>query len=180
MLFWKTGPPLKWLGGDNTMADVSDVSLLSVALGGALTILGGIIVSAATILNSWRQESLDRKKLRAAKFEELVSSIYEFNHWLDTKHAYIVFGTEPPPGMSPISKIEGIAAVYFPDFLPKIATMKALSAPFQVWMGQSGIKRIQGDIAHVNDGLDDVYKPYNQGRDDLITALIEFAKKEFQ
>ena len=162
------------------MADASTASLLPVIVGGVLTIAGGIVGSGATLLISWRQTSLDRQKRRAEKFEQLVTSVYEFDHWLDTKQDRLVHGNETKLEVSPFSKIEGLSAVYFPSFLPKIAYLKTTAIVFENWMAGAGMRRIRGELQHVNDNLREAYDPYIEARAALLSALTEYAKNEFQ
>jgi hypothetical protein len=75
--------------------------------------------------------------------------------------------------------MEGIAAVYFPSFLTRIATLKTTALGFQVWMGPAGMHRHEGNLDHINDGLPEAYNPYIAAREALLTALIEQAQKDF-
>ena len=66
------------------MADPASTDLVStlvpVVVGGAIGLMGGW-------LGPWflerKKEGAEKKKRRAAKFEELVTALYEHKHWLD-------------------------------------------------------------------------------------------------
>ena len=64
------------------MADASNVSLWPVIVGGLLTMGGGVIAGGVTFVEKFVEKSAEKKKKRAEKFEELVSAVYEFDHWL--------------------------------------------------------------------------------------------------
>jgi hypothetical protein len=50
------------------------VGLLGTAIGGAIGLLGPWLLQR-------RREAEENRQRRAAKFEELVAAIYEFDHW---------------------------------------------------------------------------------------------------
>jgi len=66
------------------MADASAPDLVAVL---APVVVGGIIGLAGGWLGPWllerRKEKADKKKRRAEKFEELVTALFEYEHWLD-------------------------------------------------------------------------------------------------
>jgi hypothetical protein len=162
------------------MAIESSSTLLPVVVGGLLALAGGIIGSAATVLNTWHQSSLEKTKRRAENFQELVTAVYEFDHWLDTKQDIQVHHNEATPlGISPLASLEGLSAVYFPSFLSRVLALKNSATYFQTWIGNAAMRRARGDMEHVNDGLQEAYGPYVDAREALLSDLIDYAKKEF-
>lgn len=55
------------------------------------------------------------------KFEELIAALYEFDYWIENWRQIEVYGKEIPPEVSPFCQIEAIVAVYFPQFIERIA-----------------------------------------------------------
>jgi len=155
-------------------------SLVAVIVGGLLTLAGGMIGAAATILMSWRQARIDKAKQRAAKFEELVQSVYDLEYWLETQQDILIYGSTEKAGPSPLSRMDAIGAAYFPGFLQRIAVLKLTLAPYKFWMGQAAERKQKGDVDHTLDGLLDVYNPYIKARDELLDALIQHGSKEFR
>lgn len=101
-----------------------EVSLWSVVVGGAIA-LGGVVISNGINIYMKRVESLEaKKKARAAKFEELVGTVYEFDHWIRTKRDVTVFGEEKTLGASPLAKIDAIVAVHFPNLGEAVLEME--------------------------------------------------------
>jgi hypothetical protein len=162
------------------MADSLDASLLPVIVGGMLTIAGGLIGTGATLLTNWRQARIDMVKQRAAKFEELVCSVYDLDDWLDARQDILIYGSTEKSGPSPVARMEAIGAVYFPSFLSRIAALKATTIPYHLWMAEAAQRKKQGNLARVDDGLMDAYKPYLNARDALLDALMEHGSKAFR
>jgi len=127
-----------------------------------------------------RQSSLEKQKQRRSKFEELVTAVYEYDSWVDARTNTLVYGAPEQSAVSPLAKVEGIAAVYFPSFLPQIDGMKMAANEYHVWAAGAGLKRSQGDIAEVGLAVGEAYKPYLTARAVLLAALIGFARNEFK
>lgn len=161
------------------MAEASDVQLLPVIVGGLLAMGGGLIAGASTIFISWRKDKTDLKVRRAEKIEQLAAAIYEFDHWLETKQSIMVYLTDEKLGPSPFYKIQAIAAVYFPALLPQIALLKGGSHIFTDWIAKAALKRLEGNIAGVNEGLTGAYNPYLEAQSGLLVQLIQQAQREF-
>ncbi len=98
-------------------------SLLPVIVGGLLTMGGGVIGFVGSVIRDVVQTKHDNKKLRAAKFEELVSAVYEYDRWLDTKMAIQAHGQQGTLSFNPAAKIAAISAVYFPSVQDRIKQM---------------------------------------------------------
>jgi hypothetical protein len=158
----------------------ADASLLPVIVGGLLTMGGGVIGFVGSIIRDAVQTSHDKKKHRAQKFEELVTAVYEYDRWIDTKLAILAHGQTETIGVSPAAKIEAISAVYFPVFKDKIKQLSFAAINYEAWMTKAGMKRIEQKFDQVNDGLTDVYLPCITRRDELLDALREFASTEFR
>jgi hypothetical protein len=158
----------------------ADTSLLPVIVGGLLTMGGGVIGFLGSVIRDALQTKHENKKLRASKFEELVTAVYEYDRWLDTKVAIQAHGQQETLGISPAAKIEAISAVYFPMFQDKIKQLLFAVIRYEAWMAAAGMKRVEQKIEQVNDGLNEIYTLYITHRDELLDALREFARKEFK
>lgn len=148
------------------------VVLLPVVAGGALT-LAGI---------SWThrlQTRADRQKRRSEKFEELVSAVYEQDHWLDSFRDSTAFGEKLTLQPPPLSKVAAIATVYFPAFHLKIRTYEIGCLEFQSWAVGAARKRIRGELDNIIDGHQEANAKYIAGRDDFLEFLRDYADKEF-
>ena len=141
---------------------------------------GGVLTGGITLVVNLLQSSRDRQKRRAEKFEELITSVYDFDVWLDEKENIKAWGKEAELRVSPFAQIEGVAAVYFPRFTPQIEELAAASRPYLIWMATAGYNRVRGSGAEdVNAGLSVAYEPYIEKRDALLAALRKFAAEEF-
>jgi len=162
------------------MVDPSNVSLISVVVGGMLTVAGGVVAGGVTIIVTLLQRAAEKRKERAEKFEKLVAAIYEFDHWLEKKFRIQAYGDEQELPVSPFAKIEAVSAVYFPVFLTKISQMRMSSRIYEGWVAQAWEKRLAGKMGEINDGLEAVYRPYVEDRDDLLDELKKFGVENFQ
>jgi len=160
------------------MADPSTSTLLPVIVGGLIAMAGGIVGTAATVIITLRQSSIDKQKRRADKFEELVTAVYAYDHWLDTKQDALVYDKDVLVGPSPLATVEALIAIYFPLFSDHLVALRTTANVFVLWMGEAAMRRTAGDIKHVNDGMLKAYDPYITARDALIAALVEHVKGE--
>jgi hypothetical protein len=155
------------------MADASNASLLSVVVGGLLTMGGGVVGFIGSVILGVMQSSRDKKMQRAEKFGEFVSAVYEYEHWMDTKKNIQCYGEAHTLGISPLAKIEAIATVYFPSCSEKVRELERASMDYNQWMAQGAQKRVHGKMDEVNTGFGDVYKPYYGS----LTAVLAEARK---
>lgn len=101
------------------MADASAVVSVWQVL--APVVVGGLIGVAGGVVSPWlvqkRKEESERKQRRADKFEELVTALFEFHHWLKKMRNVRVFGEDRDLEMSPIAKIQTISAIHLQNLL---------------------------------------------------------------
>ena len=148
-------------------------------------IVGGVLALAGSWLGPWlserHKEKQEKRKTRATKFEELVATVYEFDHWLDKERDANLANEPPKPGLTPFAKLEAIAAVHFPQFDALIRRLEDEAAKYTVWMNQMRVNIIQGTLGkNPLDGYAAIIELYNTARNQLLQALREFAHKEFQ
>jgi hypothetical protein len=99
---------------------MAETSILPVVVGGLLGIGGVAVTGLVTIVVNYRESLLEKKKRRADKFEELVTAVYEFDHWIDNQRRKRAYGEDRPETISPFAKIQSIASVYFPQLTSKL------------------------------------------------------------
>jgi hypothetical protein len=159
---------------------MAETSLLPVIVGGLLTMGGGAVTGGITLAVTLLQSSREQHRRRSEKFEELVTSVYDFDLWLDERENLKAWGKEAELRVSPFAKIEGIAAVHFPDFAPQIEELAVAVRPYEIWIVTAGYKRVRGgEPEEVLDGLSAAYNPYVEKRNALLGALRRFAIEEF-
>jgi hypothetical protein len=82
--------------------------------------------------------------------------------------------------MSPFAKIQTLSAIYFPVFATRVEELYSTSKQFEVWITKGAKKRLLGDIASINDGLDAAYKPYLDCLRAFAADVRTYAKQEFE
>jgi hypothetical protein len=154
----------------------------------APVLLGGLIGVTGSLLGPWllegRKEAAEKKRRRAEKFEELVATVYEHEHWLDTMKNIRLFGYQDRTVVSPFAKIQSISSVYFPEFDKRIEELNKCASHYETWMLKAAVKRTAKDFAENRDGLIEgaveAYNPYIVQRGTLLRELKDYAKREFQ
>jgi hypothetical protein len=164
---------------------MADTSLWPIVVSGVLTgvfALGGIYVGQmATAQRDAVQEVREARKRRADKFEELVATVYEFDHWLENMRQRDVFGYDNgPQTVSPFAKVQSISSVYFPQFNDLIAELDRAADQYRLWIHRAEHKRLSKNIAQLSDVFDEVIGPYTQKREALLDTLKKFAHEHFQ
>jgi hypothetical protein len=160
------------------MPATAEPSLIPVIVGGLLAIAGGAVTTV--LLHAMRTKT-EKKNKRAEKYEELVAAIYEYDHWLDKRRDVRVFGEEGKLTPSPFAKMHAISTAYFPQFEDEIHELEIAVDQYELWMAKASQKRIAGEPpqSYAANFMDN-YGPYLSKRHELLQALKEFAKREFQ
>jgi hypothetical protein len=149
-------------------------------------VIGGVIALAGTWLGPWiserHKEKQEKRKTRALKFEELVATVYEFDHWLDRERDANITGVDyVSQGMSPLAKLDALAAVHFPQFDELIRELDTAADRCVIWMTNIRLKQVSKTLGdNPLEGFREVIEPYTEKRNNLLKALREFAHKEFQ
>ena len=164
------------------MADASSLPWWATLVPVLATALGVFGTLAGTSLGEHRRDAAEKKRIRTEKFEQLVGAVYEYDQWLDDLRDVNAFGEKrPPTPASPFSKIEAIAAVYFPQFMNQIDVLSSGVDTFINWIFEAAGKRaggLSGD--KIKADFLQSYSPYREARDKLLKDLREFAQTEFQ
>ena len=151
--------------------------LASVIVGGLLTLgAGGATQLALHVLKT----DAEHKTKRATKFEELVTALYEYDHWLDTMRNVRVFGDEAKPSMSPYAKVHSIASLYFPNFMESIAKLNLEADKYELWMMREGQKRFRKELDDLGNGGVEASEAYRKCRIRLISELQSYGSLQFK
>jgi hypothetical protein len=144
-------------------------------------VVGGLLVLAGQWLSRGLESQADKQRRRAAKYEEMMVALYEFDHWLNQMRNHRVFGLGEEPGMSPFPRARAICSLYFPNLTPQLKELDIAADRYELWMMQSGQKRLQAGGRQVFDeGISDVYRPYLELRHQLLKDLEALASCELQ
>jgi hypothetical protein len=154
------------------------VTLVPVIVGGAIALAGSWL---GPLFSDRRKEAAEKRQRRSAKFEEMVAAVYEYDHWIDKMRDEALGSTLPPLPISPMAKIEAIAAVYFPQkFTKQIADVNRATIGYTFWMAKARQRRLAGLSAdQVTEGMTEAYQPYMRAKDALLDDLRKFAEKGF-
>lgn len=148
--------------------------LWSVVIGGALAVGG----SAATQWYLHAAKSADdRRRLREQKLEELIALVYEHDHWMDNLRVINVFGKEERRTISPFSKLNAIAAIHFPEFLPSIKKLDHAASEYRHWMITKGRQRLVGNFDALGEGFEEAYEPYLSASSQLLDEIQAFSQR---
>src|SRR5262249_20753176 len=150
--------------------------LLPVIVGGAIAIAGGLI--GPPFLH-WLQQNAEKKRRRAEKFEELVTALYEHEHWLEAMQGNYVFGKEENIPVTPFAKAHAIVNVYFPEFRARLDQLDAAAKNYVLWMTQAYLKRTQTGSPNI-DGLKEAQDPYLTKLQSVLNDLEDYARRNFQ
>jgi hypothetical protein len=158
-----------------------DSSLLPVVVGGLIA-MGGVLISGGiTLAVNFAQFRNEQKKRRGEKFEELVTTLFDYEHWLDVARdmylytsAEAIVPTLPP---SPFAKLHAISAVHFPEFESKIRELEQAGRTYWVWIVAARKKIITGEQNYIA-GYEDAYKAFYQVLRALRTDLTNYARRE--
>jgi hypothetical protein len=149
--------------------------LLPVIVGGLIGLLGGFV---GPFLIQQTKDAADRKRKRMEKFEELVTALFECEHWVDNLRLRLVYGEQIATAISPFAKLQAISSIYFPQFAGTIGEFERRTLDYTLWMAQAGGRRTSGDLASINEGFEEAYRPFNQKRDQLLNEFKQFAREE--
>lgn len=89
-----------------------------------------------------------------------------------------VFGNAGEAGVTPLSKVQAITQIYFPQFKVLIEDVAKKSDSYELWMLKAGKKRLNNEDNYT-DGFNEEYVPYAAARSKVMTEIGEFSQKEF-
>ncbi|WP_435658095.1 hypothetical protein [Brucella pituitosa] len=150
------------------------VSLLPVIIGGLIGLLGAAVVPIVSHLLTSKTE---RKRERIAKFEELFELLSDYEQWIDTENMRIVWGEKTVRRPSPLLRAQAICAIYFHELKLPLADLSTAAAPYFVWMGNAGMRRIR-KAPDINEGFNDAYIPFRQQWNKCVEAVSDYATRK--
>jgi hypothetical protein len=151
--------------------------LFLVTLGPAA--LTACVAFVAPFLLEKRKQEAEKKKRREDKLEEFIEVLYQHEHWLDEKKNARVFGEKTVLGVTPLSRIQAIASIYFNQFKAGIENVAKQAQGYELWMAEAGKKRLNGE-ADYTAGFPGAYLPYQSSLTELLESIRVYAQKEFK
>ena len=109
--------------------------------------------------------------------EELIALVYELDHWMDNLRVINVFGKDERKTISPFSKLNAIAAIHFPEFLPSIKKLDRAANEYSRWMLAKGQQRLAGNFDALGEGLEEAYEPYVSASRELLDEIQTFSQR---
>jgi len=158
---------------------MSDIG--TVLVGGALALVGSFIGSVIGPFFIQRaKDATDRRRKRAEKCEELIGAVVEHYHWIAAMRYFTISGQGNQPTLSPITKIQAIVSMYFPEFDVLALQFDIVSNSYELWILDIGQRRVRNEPGYENiAGHDDVGQEYTAKRMEFLAALRNFARREF-
>ena len=161
------------------MSDASVASdvwsiLLPVIVGGILAALGGAI---GPVISHMLGSRTSRQSTRTQRFDEMMASVYAHDHWLELQRRALAFGESLEVGPPPIYKARAIALTNFAELILPIQKLDSASSGYQFWMVGAGQKRLNGELASLNDGFRETYKIWLEAFHEFQNAASEYALK---
>jgi hypothetical protein len=158
------------------MADSSLIQVIVPALIG----LGGTIIGSAIVLSSqWllerKKQEAEKKRKKAEKLEELASALYAYEYWINDLVAKLAknrndigkaYDNMKP---CPFSKLQAISNVYFQEFRDEVQKIDDASEDYTASIAIPD-----------NFKNKDTHNPYQNSVERLISAIEDYAKREFQ
>lgn len=127
-------------------------------VGGLIGLLGGI---AGPPLTHFLNRRARRTKVREEKLEELVRTVYAFDHWLEMKRNSTVFGDRSPETSTPIAIARAITTVHLTEFDSDLSELEKVARNYEIWMLGAARKRLAGEESRqVVEGFETVIEPY--------------------
>jgi hypothetical protein len=156
-----------------------------VLFGAAISVISLLLGSLLTYLTSGaqhrRQQSAEKSKRRAEKFEELISILFQHKHWIYTIRDIRLYDYDGELTISPMAKAQAIVVVYFPQFRATIDKLDLIADEVEVWMIERQKQRLAGaDLKKVTEGMLDTYHPYSKVFFELVGKLHRFGETEFR
>jgi hypothetical protein len=142
------------------------------------SLITGAVALFAPMLLDRRRQSIEAKKLRAQKFEELMEALYDYDHWVDRHRRKYASGADIEIGASPIHKLEALTSIHFPIFRDRLDVMETEAMRYVSWTVDAAEKRLE-KLPSFMDGFRGAYEPYRQAFRKLVVGVGELGHSEF-
>jgi len=112
------------------------LNLVPVVVGGLLATLG--VVAGAIVVHKLERKTSDAR-LKREKLEQLVDASYRVESWLNERMSVDLSGHERDIGILPISEVEMISRLYFPELQKEVYRLSVASASYQKWIAEGRV-----------------------------------------
>ena len=146
--------------------------LLPVLVGGGLALLG---VAVGPAITQWLESRSASAATRTQRFEELLELLQRQDEWLSLNRSVSAYGEDHEIPPEPLYRAFSIAALYFPQFLPDLQEIQALSSACSLWTSQAGMRRLEGRTSEINQDFQAVHGPYVNATDKCRRRIIAYA-----
>jgi len=144
------------------------LNLVPVTVGGLLATLGGVVGS---IVFHKMERKTSNMRLKREKLEQLVDASYRVKFWLEEKKGADLFGHEKNLGMFPISEVEMISRLYFPELREDVRQLSLASISYQKWITEGRIKMLKNE--EIGDDYKEGFDPIYEGLLLSISSLVD-------
>ena len=148
------------------------MGLLPVVVGGLLTAGGGFVGAYVSHRLSYRSS---QNNLKREKLETLIQLAYQAMHWLDAFKNEYLFDGEKINAQSPISEMEMIADLYFPELRQEKGRVSLAAIEYSKWVLKGAQLKLQnGDF---NQDYLNEYSGIYEELSNSVSALSERASE---
>ncbi|WP_444939935.1 hypothetical protein ACJJI3_12525 [Microbulbifer sp. ZKSA004] len=162
---------------DQTQLALMAYRLLPVLAGAIIGILGSLIGTTYAQSLKDKQEKLKNKK---EKLEKFVSETYEIDVWLQKLRNYHLFGGDEVLEMSPLSKVEALQALYFPELGESVEQLSSVIQEYTMWLIKGAKLRVNSESAvppqEYLSEMADAYSPVIHATKEVIKNAVELSK----
>jgi hypothetical protein len=110
----------------------------------------------------------------ASKFEEIVSLVYDLDHWFGESKDRLLFGKENIETVTPYAKMRAITVVYFPNSYHSLTELNVISSDYQIWLIKKAKKR------HQSEGFEEIYTKFLDAQRKLLNELSSYVQNELR
>jgi len=149
------------------------LNLVSVVIGGLLAILGGVVGS---IVFHKLERNTSNMRLKREKLEQLVDASYRIESWLNERRDVDLSnlsGHENDPGIFPMSEVEMISRLYFPELQKEVYQLSVASASYQKWIAEGRVNMLRNKT--MTDEHTEKFKPIYKEMLRTISELVDKA-----
>lgn len=134
------------------------LTLWPVIIGGLLTLLPAVI---GQVVVHFLAQTAAKGIRERDQFQKLAAGIAAYEMWINGRTDHKAYGM-PDPGVSPLPNVMAIAALDFPVLLGALDAVASAAVELSQWQSRAAIKRLQGEVANLNDGFAEAYRPFLQ------------------